>query len=399
MGLFSSSIIRLRKILSIHKFIFNASKNLSEKLRIIFVYLRRKPDEPILPIKDPTAQRIIINSNDPLLVQTLPSTDHLNTDDHEEFQNDNSVVVPCQQWAPEEINNYSGNYYVMQQMDDHVIISIQADFNHPLTHLSAFDEMIDSIVLEEEDQDEEDEEKVMIKSISSTMEEDEEEEEEKVINVNSSTFVPVVVDEGRWIKHYNSRHGILVVGDGDFSFSASLAVAFGCASHMIATSLDSKEFLRENYHKFMSNFKQLSSRGCKVMHGIDATTMATHELLGHVTFDRIIYNFPFAGFFKELSRKAQICRHRRLVSLFMKNAKEMLSENGEIHISHKINDFHNEWKLEDVAFSHMLRLIEAVDFNHLDYPGYNTKCGFGGDNNFNCYPSKTYKFGLKMVRY
>lgn len=81
--------------------------------------------------------------------------------------------------------------------------------------------------------------------------------------------------------------------------------------------------------------------------------------------------------------------------MFLKNAKEMISEEGEIHISHKTNDFHIEWKLEAVAASHRLRLIEAVNFNHLDYPGYNTKCGFGGDNNFNCNPSKTYKFGLK----
>ncbi|KAG8385978.1 hypothetical protein BUALT_Bualt03G0101300 [Buddleja alternifolia] len=448
----TTSFERIRKIVSIHKFIYNASKKLSQKLRIIF---QRKPaaaERPILPLKDPAPPpRISSSSNDPLLVQTLlisspSSTDHLNSyDDHEEFQNDDFVVVPSQQWASrqwaktEEINNYSDNYvmqqmddvpsqqwakteeinnysdnYVMQQMDD-VIISIPPDFTNPLAHASAREEIIESAVFrapqinvpnclnmistiseKDEDHDEEEEEKVMIKSIITTVEA--EDKEEKVINKKSSS-VSVVVDEGRWIMHYNSRHRILVVGDGDFSFSASLAVAFRCASNMISTSLDSKEFLKKNYEKFMSNFKQLRSRSCKVMHEIDATKMASHELLGHLTFDRIIYNFPFAGFFKELSRKAQIRRHRKLVNQFLKNAKEMLSENGEIHISHKTNDFHNEWKLEAMASSHRLRLIDAVDFNHLDYPGYNTKCGFGSDNNFNCYPSKTYKFGLKMGRY
>lgn len=44
----------------------------------------------------------------------------------------------------------------------------------------------------------------------------------------------------------------------------------------------------------------------KVLHGIDATKMANHELLGHLTFDRIIFNFPFAGFFKNLSCDAQL---------------------------------------------------------------------------------------------
>ncbi|KAK9268685.1 hypothetical protein L1049_000445 [Liquidambar formosana] len=48
-----------------------------------------------------------------------------------------------------------------------------------------------------------------------------------------------VVIEGRWIQHYCSSHKMLLVGEGDFSFSASLAVAFGSATNMVATSLDS----------------------------------------------------------------------------------------------------------------------------------------------------------------
>ncbi|KAL7126482.1 hypothetical protein ABFS83_14G190800 [Erythranthe nasuta] len=221
------------------------------------------------------------------------------------------------------------------------------------------------------------------------------EAEEEVV-VAKSRVVAAAVDDGggRWIKHYNSRHRILVVGDGDFSFSACLAVAFVSASNMIATSLDSISFLNENYAKAAWNIEELTSRGCVVMHGIDATKMANHPLIGHLKFDRVIFNFPFTGFFKNLSRESQLRRHRRLVNLFMKNAKEMISSGGEIHISHKTNGFHIEWNLESIASSHGLRLIEAVKFNHREYPGYNTKCGFGGDNIFNCNPSRTYKFGL-----
>lgn len=46
--------------------------------------------------------------------------------------------------------------------------------------------------------------------------------------------------EIRWIRHYCSYQRILLVGEGDFSFSASLARAFGSATNMIATSLDSR---------------------------------------------------------------------------------------------------------------------------------------------------------------
>ncbi|KAK4485969.1 hypothetical protein RD792_008623 [Penstemon davidsonii] len=219
-----------------------------------------------------------------------------------------------------------------------------------------------------------------------------------IINVrenNNNNNNNIRHDRGRWIKHYSSFHRILLVGEGDFSFSASLAKAFGCrASNLIATSFNSQDFLMENYQSAMSNIFELSIRKSRIMYEIDATTMATHPSLRNIKFDRIIFNFPFAGFFKEMSRKTQIWFHRQLVSMFLENAKEMISEDGEIHISHKTNGFHREWKLEIVASWHGLTLIEAVNFNHLDYPGYNTKRGFGGDNNFDCYPSKTYKFGI-----
>ncbi|CAI9756795.1 unnamed protein product [Fraxinus pennsylvanica] len=79
-------------------------------------------------------------------------------------------------------------------------------------------------------------------------------------------------------KHYNSNHRILLVGEGDFSFSASLAVAFGSAPNMIATSLDSVDFLKNNYKHAMSNIEKLRSRKCIVMHGIDATEVAMQNI-------------------------------------------------------------------------------------------------------------------------
>lgn len=42
----------------------------------------------------------------------------------------------------------------------------------------------------------------------------------------------------KWRKHYSSRQRILLVGEGDFSFSVSLARTFGSARNMVATSLD-----------------------------------------------------------------------------------------------------------------------------------------------------------------
>ncbi|KAE9598572.1 hypothetical protein Lalb_Chr15g0082421 [Lupinus albus] len=46
----------------------------------------------------------------------------------------------------------------------------------------------------------------------------------------------------KWVTHYCSDHKILLVGEGDFSFSLSLAQSFGSSSNIVASSLDSYVF-------------------------------------------------------------------------------------------------------------------------------------------------------------
>lgn len=206
-----------------------------------------------------------------------------------------------------------------------------------------------------------------------------------------------VTDDGapeRWVRHYCSSHKILLVGEGDFSFSASLAMAFGSATNMVATSLDSRGFLFRNYKNAMYNIHELRIRGCEILHNVDATEMANHCSLGAIKFDRIIFNFPHAGFCSDEPSKSQKYRHQLLIRLFFENAKKMINDNGEIHVTHKTNGFFLTWNLEGLASAAGLRLIQLVPFDFTYYPGYRTKYGFGGDQNFHSYPSKTYKFGL-----
>ncbi|KAK9152331.1 hypothetical protein Syun_010640 [Stephania yunnanensis] len=198
-----------------------------------------------------------------------------------------------------------------------------------------------------------------------------------------------------WIKHYCSSHKILLVGEGDFSFSACLGRAFGRANNMVATSLNSQDFLKKNYGRAMSNIQSLKSRGCKVVHKVNATEMAGNKKLNVVKYDRIVYNFPHAGFSDKEFVTDEFRKHKNLVSLFMANAKKMIEEKGEIHISHKCNQFLEQQGLRKLAKKNGLVVMEEVKFNLSDYTGYNTKYGFGGDKNFDCNPSKTYKFRLK----
>nr|GMD51274.1 25S rRNA (uracil2634-N3)-methyltransferase [Ipomoea batatas] len=145
----------------------------------------------------------------------------------------------------------------------------------------------------------------------------------------SMNYYNLELQQEKWIKHYSNRHKILLVDDGDFSFSACLAVAFGSASNITATSLDSEEFLTFDYCEAFI-LKELKERGCK-----------------------------------------------------------MISQDGEIHITHKTNGY-----IVPLGIQQGLELVDSVEFNVSDYPGYSNKYAFGGDNSFDCYPSKTYMFRL-----
>ena len=56
------------------------------------------------------------------------------------------------------------------------------------------------------------------------------------------------------------------------------------------------EALRKKFSKVESNITGLKSLGATVLHGIDVKTMKLHTDLKNRRFDRIVFNFPHAGF-------------------------------------------------------------------------------------------------------
>jgi 25S rRNA (uracil2634-N3)-methyltransferase len=82
------------------------------------------------------------------------------------------------------------------------------------------------------------------------------------------------------------------------------------------------------------------------------------------------------------------------VSGFLRNAKNMLSFGGEIHISHKTTHPFTEWKIKDLAKDEGLEFIEEVEFQGSFYPGYNNKRGSGSKcyHSFPIGKSSTFKF-------
>lgn len=207
-----------------------------------------------------------------------------------------------------------------------------------------------------------------------------------------------VREEEKWMNHYSSSQKILLVGEGDFSFSACLAKNFGSARNMVATSLDSKGTLKTKHWSSAAHLAELKSLGCRVLHDVDATYMNHHPILRRDKFDRIIFNFPHAGHDPEFCERHDplIERHKQLLEVFFKSSSRMLREGGEVHVAHRKDKPYNRWELETLAKKAGLALIECVEFKKADYPGYHNKRGGGIKSNqkFPLGECFTFKFSL-----
>ena len=122
---------------------------------------------------------------------------------------------------------------------------------------------------------------------------------------------------------------VLVIGDGDFSFSLALA-RLGC-SPLYATSYESEEALCARYKNAARNIQELLSVGCIVLHNVDATCLhkCSHAQLqdNRRTFARIVFNFPHVG------GKSDINRNRKLLGNFFRCTRAFLAPDGEVHVS------------------------------------------------------------------
>ncbi|KAJ4730273.1 DUF2431 domain-containing protein [Melia azedarach] len=204
----------------------------------------------------------------------------------------------------------------------------------------------------------------------------------------------------KWVNHYNNKQKLLLVGEGDFSFSACLATAFGSATNTVATSLDSERSLLTKHCQSEKNLEILKRKGGVVLHGINVHNMNKHQILSQMKFDIIIFNFPHAGFFPNPLPETDIKlikRHRKIVKGFFRSAKEMLNEEGELHVTHRDDHPYSQWNLKELAENLGLVLKEKAKFLKEDYPGYHNKRGSGRKCN-KTFPLKdsayTFKFSL-----
>ena len=93
---------------------------------------------------------------------------------------------------------------------------------------------------------------------------------------------------------YAQSHRILLLGEGDFSFAAALALLWSDASSITATAFDDEAATLSKYATAGDNIETLRSLGAKVLFGVDATRLNTVAQLRQEKkgFDRVVFNFP-----------------------------------------------------------------------------------------------------------
>jgi hypothetical protein len=129
---------------------------------------------------------------------------------------------------------------------------------------------------------------------------------------------------------------VLTVGDGDFTFSLAIARMVS-GSGLVATSYESRETLCSVYPGVEKTIAELMSLDADIRFNVDATRIrATLPSIKERSFHRIVWNFPCeAGSQGRDGQNKEMELNKNLVHEFVANARHLLLEQGQVHITHK----------------------------------------------------------------
>jgi len=144
---------------------------------------------------------------------------------------------------------------------------------------------------------------------------------------------------------------VLTIGDGDFTFSLSIAKALSNTGKLHATSYESYDTLNRIYPNFYTTVQELESyRNVVISYNVDATDIQnTSKSLKRTKFHRIIFNFPCEAVDEgQDGQNEQFIQNQSLIASFLQNASVLLHEAGEIHVTHKTKPPYNQWNIQSL---------------------------------------------------
>ncbi|KAH9262810.1 hypothetical protein BASA82_000161 [Batrachochytrium salamandrivorans] len=171
---------------------------------------------------------------------------------------------------------------------------------------------------------------------------------------------------------------ILTVGDGDLSFSVSLACTIKDPKLLVATTYEPRENLARSYPKTgLSNIAKLQKLGCQVLHGVDAEKLTVEMFAGEGRrgFDFVIFNFPCVAVDDTPGLDGQLQelqRNQQLLQRFGECVPELLTPvTGQVHVTHKTKAAFQHWQVAECVLSAgKLESAGALVFDRCVFPGY-----------------------------
>ncbi|KAM3420683.1 hypothetical protein BST61_g3938 [Cercospora zeina] len=185
---------------------------------------------------------------------------------------------------------------------------------------------------------------------------------------------------------------ILLIGEGDFSFSRSLVAEHGCCD-ITATCYDSQEELFGKYRpQGESHVQYLEDQGQKVLYNVDATKLDQHKPLSKIVtedgkFDVVLFNFPHVGG-KSTDVNRQVRFNQELLVKFFQTVQGVLAvkkknDNNDEDGSGKVvvtlfeGEPYTLWNVRDLARHAGLDVVRSFKFLAEAYPGYEHKRTLG----------------------
>ncbi|XP_035523150.1 ferredoxin-fold anticodon-binding domain-containing protein 1 [Morone saxatilis] len=170
---------------------------------------------------------------------------------------------------------------------------------------------------------------------------------------------------------------ILLVGEGNFSYSASMSRLYSETETSITATCLQRQEEALRHEGAASNIQIIQDSGGTVVFGLDCRKLGECASLQGRVFDRVVFNFPHCG------RKSGVKKNRELLKNFFLSCVQVLAEDGEVHVSlcngqggtpadNPKREWHNSWQVAAMAAEAQLVLTDVRPFEREKYQSY--KC-------------------------